>query len=467
MAGKRGSVSAETPEAMVPIALEDSRAVAQFVAWLRHSAPYIHAFGGKTFVVAFDGEVAQGERMQRLAYDCNLLAALGIRLVLVHGARPQIDQEMAQRGLTPHFHRGLRVTDAAALECVKAAQMVTRLEIEAKLSQGLPNTPMAGSFMRVTGGNYLVARPLGVIEGVDFQYTGAVRKVIAEEIEADLEQENVVLISPIAPSPSGEIFNLAMEEVAAEVAVAIQAEKLIFLCDASGLPDDHGRVRASVTVAEAEAQLGAIADQLSVDLRSYLPYAASAVRRGVRRAHLIARDLDGALLLECFTHSGVGTMITRDPVFRYRNATSEDVPALIALIAPLEADGTLVRRNRELLEQEIDRFILAEHDGVVVGSAALYPFWEEQAGELACLAVAPDYRRAGIGEALLQRIEDRARAAGLLRLFVLTTRTAHWFLERGFVEVGIDALPKEKRALYNYQRRSKVFVKNLFERNPL
>lgn len=458
--GRRQIASGEMPDAMVPIALDDPKAVAQFVAWLRHSAPYIHAFGGKTFVVAFDGEVARGESMQRLAYDCNLLAALGIRLVLVHGARPQIDTEMARRGLTPQFHRGLRITDAAALECVKAAQMVTRLEIEAKLSQGLPNTPMAGSFMRVTGGNYLVARPLGVIEGVDYHYTGAVRKVIAEEIEADLEQENVVLISPIAPSPSGEIFNLNMEEVAAEVAVAIQAEKLIFLCDAPGLTDEKGALLSSVTVAEAEARL-ALEAPLSEDLRSYLPFAIAAVRRGVRRAHLISRTLDGAILLECFTHSGVGTMVTRDPVFRYRNATSEDVPALIALIAPLEADGTLVRRNRELLEQEIDRFILVEHDGVVVGSAALYPFPEAQAGELACLAVAPEYRRAGIGESLLHRIEARARAAGFTRLFVLTTRTAHWFLERGFVETGVDTLPKEKQALYNYQRRSKVFVKTL------
>lgn len=452
----------ETPEAMVPIALEDSKAVAQFVAWLRHSAPYIHAFGGKTFVVAFDGEVAQGERMQRLAYDCNLLAALGIRLVLVHGARPQIDAEMARRGLTPQFHRGLRVTDAEALECVKAAQMVTRLEIEAKLSQGLPNTPMAGSFMRITGGNYLVARPLGVIEGVDYLYTGAVRKVIADEIEADLEQENVVLISPIAASPSGEIFNLSMEEVAAEVAVALHAEKLIFLCDAPGIPTPEGeRVMASVTVTEAQQRLDEAGATFSEDLRAYLPYAIDAVRRGVRRAHLIARDLDGAILLECFTHSGVGTMITRNPVFRYRDATSEDVPALIALIAPMEADGTLVRRNRELLEQEITRFILVEHDGVVVGSAALYPFSEERAGELACLAVAPEYRRAGIGEELLRRIEARARAAGLEKLYVLTTRTAHWFLERGFVEVSVDALPKQKRELYNYQRRSKVFVKTL------
>ncbi|MCX7945725.1 MAG: amino-acid N-acetyltransferase [Hydrogenophilus sp.] len=459
---QRRMVRGETPEAVVPLALEDPNAVAQFVAWLRHAAPYIHAFGGKTFVVAFDGEVAEGERMERLAYDCNLLAALGVRLVLVHGARPQIDAEMRRRGLTPVFHRGLRVTDAAALECVKAAQMVTRLEVEAKLSLGLPNTPMAGSFMRVTGGNFLVARPLGVIDGVDFQYTGAVRKVIAEEIVADLEQENVVLISPLAPSPSGELFNLNMEEVAAEVAVAVEAEKLIFLCDAVGLPTVDGRgIVSAMTVAEAEHRLAAEGTLWSEDLRAYLPYAVDAVKRGVNRAHLIPRDLDGAILLECFTHAGVGTMITRDPVFRFREARSEDIAALLALIAPLEADGTLVRRSRELLEQEIDRFVLAEHDGVVVGSAALYPFAEEQAGELACLAVAPDFRCAGIGEELLRRIEARARAAGLSRLYVLTTRTAHWFLERGFVEVGVEALPQRKQALYNYQRRSKVLVKIL------
>ncbi len=449
------------PQVQVPLVLEDEAAVRQFVAWLRHAAPYIHAFGGKTFVIAFDGEVAQGEQMQRLAYDCNLLAALGIRLVLVHGARPQIDAEMARRALTPVFHRGLRVTDAAALECVKAAQMVTRLEIEARLSQGLPNTPMAGSFMRITGGNYLVARPLGVVDGVDFQYTGTLRKVIAEEIEADLEQENVVLISPIAPSPTGEIFNLAMEEVAAQVAVALEAEKLIFLCDAPGLTDAQGQLLSSMTVAEAEQLWNTRREALSGDLLDYLPYAIDAVRRGVQRAHLVARELDGALLLECFTHSGVGTMITRDPVFVFRDGMSEDVPALLALIAPLEADGTLVRRSRELLEQEIDRFVLVEHDGVVIGSAALYPFPEEGAGELACLAVAPEYRRAGIGEALMRRIEERARAMGLKRLFVLTTRTAHWFLERGFVEVGLEALPQRKQALYNFQRRSKVLMKTL------
>ena len=175
-----------------PVPLSANELSQRFVAWVRAAAPYIHAFRGKTFVLGFGGEVAIGQLGQKLAYDCNLLAALGVRLVLVHGARPQIDAEMARRGLVPRFHKGLRVTDADALECVKAAMAVTRIEIEAQLSQGLPNTPMAGSFMRVTGGNFITAKPVGVDEGVDYGFTGAVRKVIAEEIAADLDQQNEI-----------------------------------------------------------------------------------------------------------------------------------------------------------------------------------------------------------------------------------------------------------------------------------
>jgi len=432
----------------------------QFVAWVRSAAPYIHAFRGRTFVIGFGGEVAGGARAQSLAYDCNLLAALGIRLVLVHGARPQIDTELARRGLESRFHNGLRVTDAAALECVKAAMAVTRFELEALLSQGLPNTPMAGSYMRVTGGNFLTARPVGVVDGVDYQYTGAVRKIIAEEINADLDQQNVVLITPLGVSPAGEIFNLSMEEVAEAVAVAVKAEKLIYLCDAPGLLDAEQHLIDSVTADEAERMFNA-GEGLTEDLHLYLPCAVRAVRRGVARVHLIDHDKDGGLLLEFFTHAGVGTVVSRDPLFRLREATVDDVAALVALISPMEADGTLVRRARELLEQEIDRFTVVEHDGVLVGCAALYPFSDEQAAELACLAVTPEYRRAGLGDQLLRRIEQRARAQRLQRLFVLTTRTAHWFRERGFSEIGPDALPRQKRELYNYQRRSKVFAKPL------
>ncbi len=451
-------MSRELLDAAVPADMVDS--TAQFVAWVRGAAPYVHAFRGKTFVIAFGGEVAGGVRAQSLAYDCNLLAALGIRLVLVHGARPQIDAEMTRRGLEPRYHRGLRVTDAAALECVKAAMGVTRLELEAQLSQGLPNTPMAGSYMRVTGGNFITARPVGVVDGVDYQYTGAVRKIIAEEIAADLDQHNVVLISPLGVSPTGEIFNLGMEEVAEAVAVALHAEKLIYLCDAPGLLDREGNLIDSVTADEAERMFEA-AEGLTEDLHLYLPCAVRALRGGVARVHLIDHDRDGGLLLEFFTRSGVGTVISRDPLFRFREATFEDVGALVALISPMELDGTLVRRGRELLEQEIDRFTLVEHDGVLVGCAALYPFGDEPAAELACLAVTPEFRRAGLGDQLLKRVEQRARKQRMERLFVLTTRTAHWFRERGFSEIGPDALPRQKRDLYNYQRRSKIFVKRL------
>lgn len=438
----------------------EKESTAQFVAWVRGAAPYVHAFRGKTFVIGLGGEVASGERAERLAYDCNLLVALGIRLVLVHGARPQIEAEMSRRGLEPVYHHGLRVTDAPALECVKAAMAVTRLELEARLSQGLPNTPMAGSYMRVTGGNFITARPVGVVDGVDYLYTGAVRKIIGDEIQADLKQNSVVLISPLGVSPAGEIFNLSMEEVAEAVAVALKAEKLAYLCDAPGLLDEEGELLDSVTADEAE-RIFDVGKGLTEDLHLFLPHAIRAVRRGVSRAHLIHYDEDGGLLLEFFTHAGVGTIISRDPLFRVREATFEDVGALVALISPMELDGSLVRRGRELLEQEIDRFTLVEHDGVLVGCAALYPFSDERAAELACLAVTPEYRRSGLGDQLLRRIEQRARMQRLERLFVLTTRTAHWFRERGFVEIGPDALPREKRELYNYQRRSKVFAKSL------
>lgn len=443
---------------------DDALSDARLVAWVRQAAPYIHAFRGRAFVIAFGGEVLTTGVAQALIHDIALLDSMGIQLVLVHGARPQIDAEMQGRGLEPRFHNGLRVTDGPALECVKRAMGVTRIEIEALLSQGLPNTPLAGAFLRVTGGNFVSAKPVGVEDGVDFQFTGAVRKVEAEEIRADLAQENVVLITPIAASPSGEIFNLAWEEVAEAVATAIKADKLIFLCDSSGLVDKKGRQVAALTVEEGE-QLVAAKVKQSPEVARVLPGAMRACRNGVGRVHFLDRARDGAMLMELFTRDGVGTVMTRAPLARLREATADDVGAVLNLIAPLEADGTLVKRGRERLEMEIERFSLLDHDGVVVGCAALYPLsrvrGEPAAAELACLAVMPEYRRAGYGDQLRRHIEARAKAQKIKRLCVLTTRTAHWFLERGFSEAGPEALPKSRRELYNYQRRSKVLVKNL------
>lgn len=430
-----------------------------FVRWLRQVTPYVHAFRGRTFVIAFGGEVvAERSRFVHFVHDVNLLAALGIRLVLVHGARPQIDAELKGKRLRARFVKGLRVTDSAALTAVKHAAGVLRVEIEALLSQGLPNSPMAGARIRVASGNYITARPIGVVDGTDFQYTGLVRRVDAQAIAARLDAGEVVLIPHIGYSPTGEVFNLAWEDVAESVAVALKADKLLLVTDR--LPTNRkGEVRGELTAREAGALLKK--GDLGAATSRAIEHALRALDGGVARAHLVSRRTGGATLLELFTHWGVGTMLTADPVERLREATIEDIGGVIALLEPLEADGTLVKRNRELIEAEIPNFFVLEHDGVILGCAALHPYPDAKSAEFACLAVASERRDAGYGERLLAACEALARTRRIRRLFALTTRTAHWFLDQGFVEAPITALPAQRQALYNWKRGSKVFVKKL------
>lgn len=441
----------------------------KFVAWFRSVAPYINAFRNKIFVIAFGGEVILDGKFVDFVHDLTLLASLGVRLVLVHGARPQIEARLTERNLETQYVKGMRVTDTETLQCVKESVGRIRVEIESLLSMGLPNSPMANAAIRVASGNFVTARPVGVIEGVDLMHTGEVRKIDAPAIRTRLEQGDLALLSPLGYSPTGEIFNLTLENVAAEAAIALKAEKLIFLMDAAGVEREHASspgmtLVRELTVAEGKSMLEELESTAPApvgDAQLYLPFAVHACECGVPRAHLISRHVDGALLQELFTHSGIGTMISEGPLQALRGAKIEDVGAILQLIEPLEADGTLVRRSRELLEMEIDRFVVIEHDKMIVGCAALYPFDDDRAAELACLTVRPNYRSTGCGEALLKNIEARARAQGNTNLFVLTTRTAHWFIERGFREVGVDELPKAKQGLYNYHRRSKMFLKKL------
>ena len=438
----------------------DPKSLENFVPWFRASAPYIHAFGGRTFVIAFGGEVVADGKFVGLVHDLNLLAALGVKLVLVHGARPQIEERLRRRKADIRYVHDMRVTDEAALQDVKEASGRLRTEIEAQLSVGLPSTPMANATIQVTSGNFVIARPVGVVEGVDMLFTGEVRKIRADAIQRCLDDEDVVLVSPLGYSPTGEIFNLTLEDVAAQTAIALKAEKLLFLMNEPGIGAGRGTMRTELTVSEAEQMLGESRGPKG-DGAIYLPFAIRACKGGVKRVHLVSRHVDGALLLELFTHAGIGTMVTQDPVEQLRQATIEDVGGILHLIEPLEADGTLVKRSRELLEIEIDRFVVLQHDDRIVGCAALYPFAKDKAGELACLAIHPDYRNGGAGERLLQFIEAKARKAKFKRLFVLTTRTAHWFVEQGFTEVPVADLPPQRQEFYNYQRRSKVLVKTV------
>lgn len=430
-----------------------------FVAWFRAVTPYINAFRGRTFVIAFGGKAIASEFIKTLAYDVNLLASLGIRLVLVHGARPQIEEELREKNIESKYHRGYRITDADTLDCVLDAVGSVYLEIEALLSQGLPNTPMANSRIRVIGGNFITGQPIGVLDGIDMHYAGKVRKVDSEGINAQLGLGNIVLLNCEGPSPTGEIFNLQMEEVAEAIAVAIKADKLVYLTDSRGVTDESGELLDAMTADEA-SQLLRDAGWLSNDMMRYLPCAVRASRSGVGRVHMIGYEQDGSLLRELFTHDGVGTVVTRESLENIREAKPDDIAALIALIEPMEQEGILVHRPRELLEREIEQFSIMLHDGIIVGCAAFYPHSQEEA-ELACLAVNPDHREWGYGEQLMERIFRRAKKSGIKRLFVLTTRTEHWFVERGFKLGTVDDLPAAKKEMYNYQRRSKVLFKTL------
>lgn len=442
---------------------------ADFVAWFRSVAPYINTFRGKVFVIGFSGEMITDAKFVDFIHDINLLASLGVRLVLVHGARPQIQLRLDESQLETPTVMGMRVTDPAALQCVKESVGRVHHEIAALLSMGLPNSPMANAAIRVTSGNFVTACPYGVIQGVDLMHTGKVRKIQVQAIHSRLEQGDVVLISPLGYSPTGEIFNLTMENVATETAIALRAEKLIFLLDAvdciASDENNAGKLPRELTVAESKLLLEhRIPAATPVIPDTILPALQSATRAcdlGVTRAHLISRHCDGAILQELFTHHGIGTMITQETLQALRRAKIEDVGGILQLIEPLEAEGILVRRSRELLEIEIDRFTVFEHDGIILGCAALYPFPEEHACELACLAIHPDYRDQGHGERLLRHIENKTVAQGIRKLFVLTTHATHWFIEHGFSAATPAELPKVKQNLYNYQRRSKVLIKHL------
>lgn len=435
-------------------------AAAQFVRWFREVAPYVHRFRGKTFVIGFGGELIRDGVLSTLIPDLSLLSALGIKLVLVHGSRPQVNEQLRLKGYDLSFGHRNEPTSAAALECVKEAAGEIRLDIEAAFSQGLPNTPMSHAQIRVISGNFVTARPMGIIDGVDFQHAGAVRKIDTNSILRSLEQEAIVLLSPLGFSPTGEAFNLAMEELALSTAVALRAEKLIYLTpNALTVGADKEEIAGELARLEADKLLAS--DTLDEDASLFVESASQAVKRGVPRAHLVPYAPDGSILLEIFTHDGVGTMVVEDKLDDLRPATLDDVGAILQLIEPLEADGTLVPRGRAIVEREVEGFTVLEHDGIIYGCVSVTPYLSEGMVEMACLIVQSEWQGEGEGELLLRHAESRARTLGATHLFVLTTRTSHWFIKRGFVQGSVTNLPKAKQAHYNRARNSLVFIKKL------
>jgi amino-acid N-acetyltransferase len=435
----------------------------QLIDWFRASTNYINAHRDQIFVVLLSGEALADPNLANIVHDLNLLHSLGVKLVLVTGARPQITSALANQGIPTSYHKQVRITCSDAIEVILESVGRLSIKTEARLSMGLANSPMDGADIRVCRGNFVTAKPYGIHDGIDHHYTGRVRKIQSDAIHQQLASGNIVLLSNLGYSLTGEVFNLTAEEVATETAIALGADKLILLTPKEGIFDDKGDLIPSLDRSTAVKHMDLLLeknDGESVCMRKALQAAISAFSRNVHRSHLISFKENGALLQELFTREGKGTLISGDNFDLLRKATIDDVTSILALIKPLEENGTLVTRSRELLETEVNNFQVIEHEGAIIACAALYPESEEL-GEIACLAIHENYQKQGFGDKLLLRLETEAKEKGLTQVFVMTTVTDHWFLERGFGPATANDLPESRKLKYNNSRNSKVLLKSV------
>ena len=430
-----------------------------YVTFFRQSSPYIHAHRGKTFVIMLSGETLAHSNLVNIISDIALMSSLGVRVVLVHGARPQVDNHLQERNIPATFHHELRITDQRSLECIKDAVGNMRALIESRLSIGLGSSPMHGAGIRVVSGNFVTARPLGVLDGIDFQYTGAVRKVDATAINHLLDSGYVILLSCLGQSPTGEIFNMEVVDVATSAAISLEAQKLVLYSEHQGINNKQGQRINLLSPHEGSK----IINSLRGESKRLLSSAIKACSGNVERTQIISYQIDGSLLLELFTRDGVGTLISKDHYEQVRTATIDDVGGILELIRPFEEQNVLRHRARNELEREINLFIVVLLDGMIIGCAALHPCIENNtsSAELACLVVHAQYRNACRGDLLLRHIEDLARQQQINKIYAMTTQASHWFIERQFTEIAYDALPAEIKAKYDPERQSKVLVKNI------
>lgn len=426
-----------------------------FISKFRHAAPYIQSHRERVFVIAMPGEVFTSPGFENLIHDLALLACLGIKLVIVHGARIQIESRIERAGLASHIVDQTRVTTDDELPYVVEAinELTTRLV--SAFSTGMPNTPRFGVQLSVLTGNFVIARPMGVINGVDFEHTGVVRQIQKDRLTSCLDAGNIVVVPTLGYSLTGELFNLSIHDLVSEVSSGIGADKLICLTESN-------------VINQLDLSLGAVIDAKSLNQKVLHMDEPGAMLKSITpkvlaagcRCHLIDFGADGAILQELFTPEGLGIMVVDQDYQKLRPANIEDIGGIIDLIRPLEDRGILVKRSRDLLERYIDSYFVIECDQMIIACGAIIPYSGKTA-ELACIATHPSFTRQGLGRRLVNALIGMAKKQGYRKVFILTTEGEHWFIERGFQEAKLQDLPAEKQQAYNYQRGSKVLIRNI------
>jgi amino-acid N-acetyltransferase len=427
----------------------------EHIKWFRDSSPYIDAHRGKTFVLCIASDALKSVNFSNVISDIALLDSLGAKVVVVFGGDHQIKAVLEATGSNWVQNGDQRITTATQIETVTSVLGQIYADLSARFSASTPESPAKRRAITTSTGNFVRAQPVGIKDGVDHQLSGLVRSINEGAIRHQLSGGSIVLIPSMGCSPSGETFHLDVDVVAREVACSLSADKLIFLTEQTGLKDIAGNLISEIDLSDARTG-DVLLEPLTEKLLNHCDLAC---RQGVARCHIISFATDGALLEELFTRDGCGTQVIGNSYEQIRTASIEDVPGILKLIAPLEESGVLVKRSRELLESEIQQFVVIERDGLLISCAALYDY--NTSGELACLVTHPDYRNSDRGDRLLEAIEKAARAKRLVELFVLTTQSAHWFTERGFSESSREVLPAGKKEFYNDQRSSTVLRKTL------
>jgi amino-acid N-acetyltransferase len=439
-----------------------SENISEIIDWFRSSTSYINTHRGKVFVMLLGGEALADNNLSNVVSDLTLLHSLGVKLVLVHGARPQISAALENSGKKSSYHKNLRITEAECMCTVMGAVGAESAKLDAMLSMASGGSSTHGTHAGLSRGNFVTAKPLGIHDGIDYHYTGKVRKIRTDAIQKQLDQNNIVLMSNLGYSLTGEVFNLTAEEVATEVAIELNAEKFILFVPEPGVVDDNGELVLSLNESDAAAYAQKLfkLDGDSVCVSHALEACLRAYNNGVHRSHLVSFKENGALIRELFTREGNGSLISSDNFDSLRGASIDDVSGILNLIKPLEENGTLVERSRELLETEIENFKVIELEESIIACAALYDHGDGF-GEVACIAIDPHFQKNGYGDRLLISLEEEAKTKGISKLFALTTVTTHWFLEKGFCESKISELPQQRQQLYNFQRKSKVLTKTI------
>ena len=441
----------------------DATAQSSFIQNFRLSAKYINLFNQNIFVIALSGYVFNEDQFEKIAQDINILHSLKIKVILVYGARPQVESILVKNKIPVRLVKNMRVTSSAALKHVIEVNGAIRNKIEATLS----TIKSVSEGMRLSSGNFLTAMPVGIIDGIDMESTGKIRGVDVEAIKNKLNHHEIVIVSPIGYSPLGKIFNLSYEQTAAYVAAAVNADKLIYYVDANGILNERGELIPELTSEKAHKLISHIeekpspesAQNLSYDDFNILKSSVFAIKNKIKKVHLINRHIDGSLIEELFTEKGSGTILTEFALENFRKSTEGDLKDIYRILFPLEKRKILIERDLTQIKGMINQFYVLEHDKKFVGCVSLNSFKESL--ELASFSIEPKYQRLGFGKKLLKFCELEAKKLKYDEIFILTTQSEHWFAENGFKEKSKELMPTFKKKNYQSERNSKYLTKKL------